>query len=114
MFMVFEVCNSMKMNFCLGFGDGVGLLLQVSWLLNEKCRSHCREIRWRKGELKRYKQKSLGFQGGKFFELQLESRALCVWIFVKIERRNTSLFLSPSNLKLFFLLCCSIMEKEKD
>jgi hypothetical protein len=39
--MVFEVCNSMKMNLCIGFGDGVGLLLQMSWLLKEECGSHC-------------------------------------------------------------------------
>jgi hypothetical protein len=104
MFMVFEVYNSMKMSFCLGFSDGVGLLLQVSWVLNEECISHCREIGWRKGELKRYKQESLGLQGRKFFELQLESRALCVWIFVKIERRNAYLFLSPSSLKLLFFV----------
>ncbi len=32
---MFEVNNSMKMNFYIGFGDGVGLLLQVSWLSNE-------------------------------------------------------------------------------
>jgi hypothetical protein len=43
-FMVFQVCNSMKMNFCIGFGDGAGLLLQVSWLLNEECRSHCESL----------------------------------------------------------------------
>jgi hypothetical protein len=36
---VFEVCNSMKMSFCVGFGDGAGLLLQWGWLLNEECRS---------------------------------------------------------------------------
>jgi hypothetical protein len=41
-FMVFEVCNSMKMNLCFGFGDGVGLLLQMSWLLKkEVCESRC-------------------------------------------------------------------------
>ncbi len=62
-----EVCNSMKMNFCVGFGDGAGLLLQVSWLLNEKCRSCCKEIRWRKGKLRRYKQEGLGLQGRIFF-----------------------------------------------
>jgi hypothetical protein len=39
-FMVFEVYNSMKMNFCVAFGDGMGLLLQWGWLLNEECRSH--------------------------------------------------------------------------
>jgi len=37
--MVFEVYNSMKMNFCVGFGDGMGLLLQWGWLLNEECGS---------------------------------------------------------------------------
>jgi hypothetical protein len=31
----------MKMNLCIGFGDGVGLLLQMSWLLKEECGSHC-------------------------------------------------------------------------
>jgi hypothetical protein len=65
-FMVFEVCNSMKMNFCVGFGDGVGLLLQVNWLLNEECRSRCEEIGWRKGELRTYKHESSGLQGGNF------------------------------------------------
>jgi hypothetical protein len=30
-FMVFEVCNSMEMNFWVGFSDGVDLLLQLSW-----------------------------------------------------------------------------------
>jgi hypothetical protein len=43
-FMVFEVCNSMKMNFCVGFGDGVSLLLQVNWLLNEECGSRCKSL----------------------------------------------------------------------
>jgi hypothetical protein len=38
-FMVFEFCNSMKMNFCIGFSDGMGLLLQLGWLLNEGCES---------------------------------------------------------------------------
>jgi hypothetical protein len=37
--MVFEVYYSMKMNFSVDFGDGVGLLLQLSWLLNEECTS---------------------------------------------------------------------------
>ncbi len=101
---MFEVCNSMKMSFCLGFDDGMGLLLQVSWVLNEECISHCGEIGWRKGELKKYRQKSSGLQGGKFFELQLESRVLCVWIFVKIEWRNAFLFLSPSSLKLLIFV----------
>jgi len=36
---VFEVCNSMKMNFCIGFSDGMGLSLQLGWLLNEGCKS---------------------------------------------------------------------------
>jgi len=43
-FLVFEVCNSMKMNFCVGFGDGISLLLQVNWLLNEECRSRCESL----------------------------------------------------------------------
>jgi hypothetical protein len=30
----------------------------------------------------------------KFSKLQLESRDMCVWIMVKIERRNAFLFLS--------------------
>ncbi len=38
-FMVFEVHNSMKMNFCVGFSDGTGLLLQWGWFLNEECGS---------------------------------------------------------------------------
>jgi len=42
-FMVFEVCNLMKMNFYIGFGDRVGLLLKVSWLLNEECKSCCED-----------------------------------------------------------------------
>jgi len=33
--MAFEVSNLMKMSFYIGFGDGMGLLLQVNWLLNE-------------------------------------------------------------------------------
>ncbi len=28
----------MEMNFWVGFGDGVGLLLQLGWLLNEECK----------------------------------------------------------------------------
>jgi hypothetical protein len=61
--MVFEVCNSMKMNLCVGFGDGVGLLLQMSWLLKEGCGSHCGKFGWRKEELKGYKENSSNFQG---------------------------------------------------
>jgi hypothetical protein len=79
--MVFEVCNSMKMNLCIGFGDGVGLLLQMSWLLKEECTSHCGSLDggrkslkgrmhitlwkfgWRKEKLKGYKKKSSGLQG---------------------------------------------------
>jgi hypothetical protein len=38
--MVFQVCNSIKMSFYIGFGGGAGLLLQMSWLLNEECGSH--------------------------------------------------------------------------
>jgi hypothetical protein len=37
--MVFEVCNSMEMSFLIGFGDGMGLLLQLDRLLNEECKS---------------------------------------------------------------------------
>jgi len=44
MFMVFEVCNTMEMNFLIGFGDGVGLLLPLGWLLNEPCRSRCTRL----------------------------------------------------------------------
>jgi hypothetical protein len=41
-FVCLQVCNSMKMNLCFGFGDGVGLLLQMSWLLKkEVCESRC-------------------------------------------------------------------------
>jgi hypothetical protein len=29
----------MKMNFWVGFGDGMGLLLELGWLLNEECES---------------------------------------------------------------------------
>ncbi len=39
-FMVCEVYNSMKTSLWVGFGDGVGLLLHLGWLLNEECGSH--------------------------------------------------------------------------
>jgi hypothetical protein len=44
MFMVFEVCNSMEMNFWISFGDGACLLLSLGWLLNEPCKSRCTRL----------------------------------------------------------------------
>ncbi len=35
---MFEDCNSMEMSLRVGFCDGVGLLLQLGWLLNEECK----------------------------------------------------------------------------
>jgi hypothetical protein len=43
-FVIFEVCNSMEMNFRIGFGDGAGLLLPLGWLFNEPCRSCCTRL----------------------------------------------------------------------
>ncbi len=63
-FMVFEVCNSMKMmNLCVGFGGVVSLLLQMSSLFEGRMRITLWKFGWRKEELKEYKKKSLGLQG---------------------------------------------------
>jgi hypothetical protein len=66
--MVFEDCNSMEMSLRVGFCDGVGLLLQLGWLLNEECKP-CNEglvgVRdWMeaKESWMDYKQRSLSHQ----------------------------------------------------
>jgi hypothetical protein len=66
--MVFQVCNSIEMNFWIGFGDGAGLLLQLGWLLNEECGSRSWRLvgarDWMEVNelIMDYKQRSLGLQ----------------------------------------------------